>query len=520
MLVSVSKNKIRHLQKSACDEDGAILPFTVVIFLLMVIMTGMAIAYMRHETFRSEMQNALDRGLLAAADLDSDLTDEEAEALVKEYFSSALWVGDKVVPEVDVVANNVSSPGGYGYRELTGSARYNMNTFFMGIIGYDTLPVYVSGGAADRKKNVEISFLFDISGTMRWCDEDLKDDACANPTDEYDPGRRVNQAIDAATDFIDTIFAGGVDTTSVSFVPYAGEVNIGPELFALLGGRQRNLAEGGIAWGLEESNPENLVDSYCFEISNGDYNQLAFPKSNGNDQVPHFMAAGAAWRPDREPYMENMTGWGWCPTGEDTYMTIHSNDPDALKQQVTNMRYSLHDGTSTDIAAIWAAALLDPSARDLLNDNDLIEGSFDNDRPADYDDPDTVKVMVVLTDGNINHQWRPKPGRWDHIDNLNMALQWQTETPGVAAEKAGWDYRHLDVDKGKKREHFEKVCELAKDQNIEIYTIAFEAPSGARENMKNCATNENTHYYYVEDEGVSVAFEEISIAVTKIRLTQ
>ena len=48
------------------DEDGAILPFTLLMFLIMVVATGMAVDYMRHETLRAELQNGLDRGLLAA----------------------------------------------------------------------------------------------------------------------------------------------------------------------------------------------------------------------------------------------------------------------------------------------------------------------------------------------------------------------------------------------------------------------------------------------------------------------
>ena len=49
------------------DISGGITAFTAMIFSFMLLAFGMGVDFMRHETLRAELQNAVDRGLLAAA---------------------------------------------------------------------------------------------------------------------------------------------------------------------------------------------------------------------------------------------------------------------------------------------------------------------------------------------------------------------------------------------------------------------------------------------------------------------
>ncbi|MEM9780050.1 MAG: Tad domain-containing protein, partial [Pseudomonadota bacterium] len=77
------------LKKFEEDERGSVLAFVVVMFVFMILAAGMAVDFIRHETARADLQNALDRGVLAAAAFnqqyidqigdvsgDGDLTDE------------------------------------------------------------------------------------------------------------------------------------------------------------------------------------------------------------------------------------------------------------------------------------------------------------------------------------------------------------------------------------------------------------------------------------------------------------
>lgn len=60
---------------------------------------------------------------------------------------------------------------------------------------------------------------------------------------------------------------------------------------------------------------------------------------------------------------------------------------------------------------------------------------------------------------------------------------------------------------------------LAKEQKIQIYPIAFEAPGNAVTEMRNCATAP-VFFYDVEGVEISSAFQSIARQINQLRLTQ
>jgi Flp pilus assembly protein TadG len=80
------------------EEDGSIILFSLFLFVLMILIGGMAVDLMRFETRRVHVQNTLDSAMLAAADLDQDL---DPEAVVRDYFAKAGYDPDGVLVDVD-----------------------------------------------------------------------------------------------------------------------------------------------------------------------------------------------------------------------------------------------------------------------------------------------------------------------------------------------------------------------------------------------------------------------------------
>ncbi len=58
----------------ARDEDGGMIVFTLMFFVMMLILGGIAVDMVRFETTRSRLQGVSDRAILAAADLDQVYT--------------------------------------------------------------------------------------------------------------------------------------------------------------------------------------------------------------------------------------------------------------------------------------------------------------------------------------------------------------------------------------------------------------------------------------------------------------
>ena len=74
------------VQRFASDESGAVLAFVLPLFLMMVVVSGGAVDFMRQEVERARLQDGLDRGVLAAAAFGQGL---EAEDTVAAYLASA-----------------------------------------------------------------------------------------------------------------------------------------------------------------------------------------------------------------------------------------------------------------------------------------------------------------------------------------------------------------------------------------------------------------------------------------------
>ena len=146
--------------------------------------------------------------------------------------------------------------------------------------------------------------------------------------------------------------------------------------------------------------------------------------------------------------------------------------------------------TGLHIATAWGARALDPVWRGRLG------GNF-ADRPVDYDDPSTIKALVVMTDGaataQIRNYWDEDDDRWR---NYNMYSAAQARTNMAAA------------------------CDGAEARGVDVYTIAFQlSGSTNRDLMRNCASRPQ-NYYQVEDMDVASAFSAIAADISQLRISR
>jgi len=181
--------------------------FSLMAFIVMVLLTGIAIDVLRQETSRIKLQNTLDRAILAAANLDQEL---DPELVVRDYFEKAgmtRFLG-KITVESDAKRS---------YRTVTANATASVPTMFMHWKGVDIdhLDAVAGGRAEERITNVEISLILDISGSMG--------------------GTKIATLRTAGQDFVDEVLKDtSVDRVSISLIPYTAQVNAGPEILSLM----------------------------------------------------------------------------------------------------------------------------------------------------------------------------------------------------------------------------------------------------------------------------------------------
>jgi Flp pilus assembly protein TadG len=475
------------------DEDGQIAVFTLILFFLMVAFSGMAVDMMRHENARTDLQQTLDRAILAAASMKQV---RDPDVVVEDYFNKA-GMSD-YLDTVDFKSDLDSS-------EVFVTAFVPVQTFFMKLLNVDSLDAGALGKAEEGVSNIEISLVLDISGSMRF-------------------GNQIGKLRVAAKSFFNQILTTDAKkTTSINVVPYAGHVNVGPFLFNEFGGIRTH------------------DNSSCLELPAGDYSTAGKPTS-GLAQVPHFMQ----WVIDKATM-----DWGWCPK-DNSAIIVAQNDKAKLDTFIDNIR--LHDGTNTQTGMKYGLMLLNPDMQSTfkkLADNSVIANDFGN-RPMPWSTSvgaDVQKYLIVMTDGNITEQRRPKntgfvdkdadttdnesisgyadPDKVDgtDFDFWNATVELRKQLAGSGENDNASNQLH-NAATGVAR--FSAQCNLAKSNGVIVFSIAFglgtsAADNATRDQMRNCASS-SSYYYNVpsSDDGSAIngAFSSIALTIKQLRLTQ
>ncbi|MEM9781439.1 MAG: Tad domain-containing protein, partial [Pseudomonadota bacterium] len=189
--------------------------FIVVIFLVLAVLAGMAIDIARHETARADFQNALDRGVLAAANSSSGVGSRaDAERIIREYMASrtmrdssfALTVAE---PQGDAISG----------RSITASLDAAVSTTFMAAMGVKSLDLPTTAGAEESRGLTEIVLVLDVSGSM-------------GEDSTYKPQKKIDDLKDAVKEFVNTVMSDeNAGRTMMSIVPYSGQVRL-PDFMA------------------------------------------------------------------------------------------------------------------------------------------------------------------------------------------------------------------------------------------------------------------------------------------------
>ena len=466
------------LRRFVKADDGAMIIFCLFLFVVMIMMGGMAVDLMRFENSRTEMQQTLDRSVLAAASLKQK---QDAVGVVNDYFTKAGLASNLV----DVKSNPTLNT-----RVVTAVGKASVPTFFMHMINVNDLTTTVGAKAEESVSNIEISLVLDISGSMR-------------------DGDQIGKLKVAAKQFFATVLEGdAATTTSINVIPYAGQVNVGKTLFD--------------RW----STVRDHNDSNCVELTDTDYATMGL-LGTGRAQTPNFMY----WTIDN-PTMN----WGWCPT-DNSAIQIAQNSLTKLNTFIDQIR--LHDGTGTQTGVKYGVMLLNPALRSTFAalSGTQVPSTFAN-RPLAFSTgvgSDVQKYMIIMTDGNITDQYRPKNKAFfdpdtdsldnEKVDGVNdpdtidgIDYPYWNKTVELLNQPASNRNGTLSTT-ATNLANFYKQCNFAKANGVTVYTIAFNASTQGQTEMTNCATSA-AHFFPVQGVQISSAFAVIARNIRQLRLTQ
>ena len=501
--------KLRSARKFFSDQDGSVTAFTVASMLGMILSTGMAVDFMRHEMKRTALQDAVDRGVLAAASASQGF---DATQTVAGYLRAANWVPADVALAVDDTPLN-------GSRHVSATVSYTMKTFFLKMIGLKEIDVVVGAAAAERKPRMEMVLVLDVSSSMareKHADITAAEIAALNAYPHQDAlgwggdpmnVSRLDMLRIAASAFVDDVLAQSPDT-AISIVPFAGSVNPGATVF------------GALATGRDHGY------SSCIEFTDADMMSADLPPALSRGQVPHFHRHNY-WGVYNDPFQD----WGWCPI-EGQEITYVSNDAAALKSRIATLR--TYDATAPQIGMKWAVGLLNPNS-DWLVDTLIAAGDVDPrfaGLPVAYDDSDTIKTIVVMTDGEVLSQQRPLAelhdtpegvvtlaSRGDGLMNDGGSDAYYIYVSGQGTNGNGelTDAQVVDTDwASTAAAQFSDLCETAKAEGVQVFSIRFGTDVDPTR-IGDCASSPS-HFYDVAGSDIGAAFSGVSSALDRLKL--
>ncbi|MBU2962547.1 hypothetical protein KO516_17300 [Citreicella sp. C3M06] len=464
------------LRNFATRDDGNMTLMALFLVTLMLIFGGFSIDIMYAELNRNKIQNTLDRAVLAAADLDNTL---DATGVVEDYMAK-MGVGEALI-RVDAQSTLTSKTvTGEGYKTMPS----NLSQVALPIKALQefiertkTLQAYGLSTAVEKFNKVEISLVLDVSGSM-------------------DDGDKMSSMQDAAALFIDTVLADGTqDYTSVNLVPYSEQVNAGPEILSYM----------NVDW--------MHGYSHCLEFPNSVFTETGLSLSTQFEQMQHYQ-----WNYDGS---NNSLTDTICPRYEYERIQPWSNDATALKTQI----YSLQPraGTSIFLGMKWGTALLDPSTRPIVSGmiaDSTVDTVFEG-RPAAYDDGETAKAIVLMTDGQHDRSFRIQDWAYnsdsEYVHWSKYNLWYYLNRYVKYSSRSGFYTQKYDATTGDSL--LSSICTAAKAQGIVIWTIGFETTEHGGDVMKACASSQS-HYYAVDRTQIAATFKSIAGSINQLKLIQ
>ncbi len=339
-------------------QDGAVLVLGLILFVAMLMVSGIAVDVMRYESERVRFQGTADRAVLAATSLKNQNVTHTPAELAQEYFD-AEGLGDYVQGNITV---SETQDGG---RRVDVAPQASLESLFMRWSGIDALEMSVPAAAVEGRgqdTKLEIVMVLDRSGSMgtttstgRTRLEELKIAAkqfVTSMTDEFDP-----------------------EDIAISLVTYNNWVLPAP--------------------GMLNQMPNVTGNGPCMEFDDWHEMRLSITGqgtgliTNVIDTVGNLLDRALSVSGTRQS----------CSTDPMGEMQPLQNDPATLEDAIDALQAG--GTTSVDLGARFGATLLDPSMRpviDTMIDNGVVPDEMSG-RPFDWNDDRVERALILMSDG-------------------------------------------------------------------------------------------------------------------------
>ncbi len=429
------------------DRAGAVAATVAFALVPLVVAAGTAIDVGRAVVARSSLRAALDAAALAAA---QETSESAAIATVERYlranYDAARW-GELT----DLTVRR-------GPLTVEVDARATVPTTLLRVIGMDRIEVGAEAEVTVGGSNLEVALVLDITGSMA--------------------GSRLAALKAAAQDLIDVVVRDVQIPyySKIAIVPYSNGVNVGRDLADLVRGTPRP----------DDCNSPGC-QYYIFKDAAGATRRVAISTCVSERVGPQRYTDTS---PLSDPVGPNYAS-AYYPCPPVTMIPLSSNK---LLLQNTVASFVASGWTAGHIGLAWGWYTLSPTFG-------IWTGSA---IPAPYDDPDTKKILVLMTDGEFNTAY----------------------CNGVVAKNTASSDKSFKIDcnatNGSSFSQASQLCSAIKAKGITLYTVGLGlgGSTQAINFLRSCASSPQ-HFYTTETTAeLRAAFQQIAARISKLRLSR
>jgi len=323
----------------------------------------------------------------------------------------------------------------------------NIDGFFSQVFGMDTLDVRTVSVATLGRRDLDIALVLDNTGSMR-------------------ERGKLTALKEASNNLVDILYADPTTAsgTQLGLVPFASWVNVGTDQIELASLDLRGTSPQNALYFTDNTGRLDRYDALGVDWNGCLENRL--PPYDVDDTAPNPARPETLFQPAYNPKSANPADRADTSCDENRKITPLTNNVSRIKRGIRNMTAA--GFTNIANGATWGFRLVSPNA------------PFTQARA--YDDPDVLKAMVILTDGD-------QTMRRERSTISNFAYSpfgYFGETP-LRRGKERLEGRSVKEALDRK---LTETCEAAKAKGIAVYTITFQLSDGPTQDiMRDCATS-------------------------------
>ena len=482
--------KLQSIQRSRFwrDQRANISMIWALSLLPIFMIAGLAIDSQAAFGQKDRVQHAVDSAVLAGARmLQSSNSEADGIAHARTYFSS-LTAQD---PNLTCNELQLTFPGN---DEITATVECFQKTMLSQIVGKNRIDFKVASTATYGVGKLDVAFVFDISGSMN----------------SYG---RLADLKEAAKDAVDTLLpspgsSSGGDVR-IAMSAYNAMVDAGPFFENVTGMRanrtyvaSRTVRENTCEWVCrfaigpyclswqQQCSPRDVtytstksINSTCVYERDGNFrfNDVQ-PTQRSVPELATQLPAG-----QKRATTDSANAHGFLATAYATYNSSNDSwttygtvclsvEPFELSNNRTQIKHYIdglyaNGGTAGHQGIAWGWYLISPEWKDVFDHNA---------EPLSYEEPDSIKAMIIMTDGEFNSQFYNGQGN--------------------STEQA------------------KSLCDSIKNKKVVIYTVAFDAPDAGKDVLEYCATNPEFYFDATNGQELKDSYQAIAASISDLRI--